>query len=116
MPATGATNRHVVNNNGGINICCCRICTCINIEFLSTKTGLLKLVEVILGSLCQTLLIQYGLPYAPDIGQAYTGCLTTVASCLTTTTVLLFCYIVSSRSYQLVRQSMFVCLVRRQNA
>lgn len=110
-PGRHIVNNNVGNGNGGISICCCRICTCINVGFLSTRTGLLKLVEVMVGSLCQTLLIQYGLPYATDIGQAFTGCLTTVASCLTTTSILLFCYIVSTRTYQLVRQSLFVSII-----
>lgn len=95
-------------NSGGINICCCRICTCINLEFLTTKNGLLKLIEVLLGSFCQSLLIRFGLPYVNDIGQAFTGFLTTVASCLTTATVLLFCYLVSAKTFHLLRQSLFV--------
>lgn len=98
--------------SGGINICCCRICTCVNLEFLTTKNGLFKLSEVILGSLCQTLLIRFGLPYADDIGQAFISFLTTVASCLTTSSILLLCYVMSSKSFQLIRQSLFViCFV-----
>lgn len=111
MPATvirmPSNNRQ--QNVGGINICCCRICTCINLEFLTTKHGLLKICEVILGSFCETLLIRFGLPYANDIGQAFISFLTTVASCLTTTTILLICYLVSSKSFHLIRQSLFVC-------
>lgn len=103
MPSGGGGS-----GNGGINICCCRICTCINLQFLVTKNGLLKLCEVILGSFCQTLLIRFGMPYASDIGQAFTGFLTTVASCLTTATVLLICYLLSAKTYHLLRQSLFV--------
>lgn len=98
------------NNDGGINICCCRICTCLHLEFLTSKNGILKLCEVILGSMCQTLLIRFGMPYANDIGQAFSGFLTTVASCLTTATILLICYVLSSKTFHLLRQSLFVSL------
>lgn len=104
MPGQNTAN----TGSGGINICCCRICTCVNLEFLTTKNGIFKLCEVILGSLCQTMLIRFGLPYADDIGQAFISFLTTVASCLTTSTILLLCYMVSSKSFQLIRQSLFV--------
>lgn len=114
MPAHVIRMPNHSNSNtgsGGINICCCRICTCVNLEFLTTQNGLLKLSEVILGSLCQTLLIRFGLPYADDIGQAFISFLTTVASCLTTSTILLLCYLVSAKSFQLIRQSLFVNFV-----
>ncbi|KAG4067943.1 hypothetical protein HA402_010629 [Bradysia odoriphaga] len=110
MPAHVIRMPNQISSNtgsGGINICCCRICTCVNLEFLTTKNGLFKLSEVILGSLCQTLLIRFGLPYANDIGQAFISFLTTVASCLTTASILLLCYVVSSKSFQLIRQSLF---------
>lgn len=104
MPNQSSSN----TGSGGINICCCRICTCVNLEFLTTRNGVFKLCEVILGSLCQTLLIRFGLPYADDIGQAFISFLTTVASCLTTSSILLLCYVVSAKSFQLIRQSLFV--------
>lgn len=95
-------------DNSGIKICCCRVFTCINMNILSSNHGLLKVSEVILGSCCQTMLVRFGIPNAEDIGQAFNSCLTTVAACLLTSTLLLFCYVVSNKSFHLVRQSLFV--------
>ena len=106
----GMMRNNLNNNNKGINICCCRICTCINLNFLTTKNGVLKLCEMILGSFCQTLLIRYGLPAASDMGEAFHTFLTTVSSCLMTTTLLLICYIISSNTFHLIRQSLFVSI------
>lgn len=108
MPANNTGRMGSVGGNGGINVCCCRVCTCINLEFLTTKNGILKIGELILGSLCETLLIRFGLPYAGDIGQAFISFLTTVSSCLATVTILMFCYLISAKSIHLIRQSFFV--------
>lgn len=105
MPQTHQSSRI---GNGGINICCCRICTCVNLEFLTTKSGILKICELILATFCETLLVQFGLPYASDIGQAFISFLTTVSSCLATVTILLICYVLSAKSFHLIRQSLFV--------
>lgn len=94
--------------SGGIQICCCRVFTCINLGFIGSKDGLLKMAEVLLGSLCQTLLIRFGLPAAEDIGQAFNSFLTTASSCLMTSLILFFCYMVSTKTFHLVRQSLFV--------
>lgn len=108
MPANNTGRMGSGGGNGGINVCCCRVCTCVNLEFLTTKNGILKICELILGSLCETLLIRFGLPYASDIGQAFISFLTTVSSCLATVTILLFCYLISAKSIHLIRQSLFV--------
>lgn len=103
--------RQNIEEGGGIKICCCRVFTCFNLNFLSTNHGLMKVSEVILGSCCQTLLVRFGMENASDIGQAFNTCLTTVSSCLMTSSLLLFCYIISTRTFNLVRQSLFVsCL------
>lgn len=102
------SQRRSTMGNSGIQICCCRVLTCVNVNVLTSNHGLFKVSEVILGSCCQTLLIRFGIPSAEDIGQAFNSCLTTVSSCLLTSTILLFCYIVSARTFQLVRQSLFV--------
>lgn len=111
MPANGQ-NRMRGNGggaqSGGIQICCCRVFTCVNLGFITSKEGLLKLAEVILGSLCQTLLVRFGLPSAEDIGQAFNSFLTTASSCLMTSTILFICYMVSIKSFHLIRQSLFV--------
>lgn len=110
MPVTSARTQPHYNtqNSGGIEICCCRVFTCINLGFLTSPHGLLKISEVVLGSCCQTLLIRFGLPNAEDIGQAFNSFLTTSSSCLMTASILLFCYVISTRTFQLVRQSLFV--------
>lgn len=97
-----------IEEGGGIKICCCRVFTCVNLNLLSTNHGLMKVSEVILGSCCQTLLVRFGLDSAADIGQAFNTCLTTVSSCLMTSSLLLFCYLLSTRTFNLVRQSLFV--------
>lgn len=97
-----------IDEGGGIKICCCRVFTCVNLTLLSTNHGLMKVSEVILGSCCQTLLVRFGMDSAADIGQAFNTCLTTVSSCLMTSSLLLFCYLLSTRTFNLVRQSLFV--------
>lgn len=97
-----------IEQEGGIEICCCRMFTCVNLNFLSTNHGLMKVSEVILASCCQTLLIRFGMENAVSIGQAFNTSLTTVSSCLMTSSLLLFCYIISTRTFNLVRQSLFV--------
>lgn len=116
MPAThsyrggGGGSRGQGNfGSGGIEICCgCRVCSCIHLEFLTSQAGLLKLFEVVLGSFCQTLLVQFGMSSASDIGQAFHGFLTTASACVMTSSILLVCYILSEKTYHLVRQSLFV--------
>lgn len=117
MPATsnyrGGGNARGQGNfgSGGIEICCgCRVCSCIHLEFLTSQAGLLKLFEVVLGSFCQTLLVQFGMSSASDIGQAFHGFLTTASACVMTSTILLVCYILSEKTYHLVRQSLFVSI------
>lgn len=113
MPVTHNRSRAMDNTQiGGIQICCCRMFTCFNIGFITSKDGLIKLSEVILGSLCQTLLVRFGLPAAEDIGQAFNSFLTTASSCLMTSFIMLVCYIISTKSYHLVRQSLFVSNIR----
>uniref|UniRef100_A0A1A9W330 MARVEL domain-containing protein n=1 Tax=Glossina brevipalpis TaxID=37001 RepID=A0A1A9W330_9MUSC len=94
----------------GIKICCCRVCTCINFGFATSKAGLLKLLQLFMATLCESLLIKYGIPEADSIGQALTSFLTTTAYCFTTTMILLLCYYFSEKSFSLIRQSLFEIL------
>lgn len=114
MPTSSARSARIARQNieadGGIKICCCRMFTCVNLHLLSTNHGLMKVSEVILATCCQTLLLRFGLESASDIGQAFNTCLTTVTSCLFTSSLLLFCYIISIRTFNLVRQSLFVSM------
>ncbi|XP_041977207.1 protein singles bar [Aricia agestis] len=91
----------------GIKCCCCRCCECINFGYLTTQHGVIKVAEFLLGSLCQSLLVKYGMSEASSMGSAYHGFLTTAAACVLTTSLLIFCYVVSSNTQQLIRQSIF---------
>lgn len=104
------SRRHLDDDQfkGGIDLCCCRICTCVNFSFFTSKYGLLKLCEVILASFCQTLLVRFGLPAAGDIGPAFNSFLTTASACLMTSSILLFCFIMSKKTFMLMQQTMFV--------
>ena len=62
------------------------------------------------GGLCQALLVKYGLGYSASLGHGYSALLTTSSACLFTTGVLLLCYLASSPSIALVRQSVFVSI------
>lgn len=115
MPASAGrsarmAHRNIVEDGGGIKICCCRVFTCFNINFLTTNHGLMKVSEVILATCCQTMLVQFGMSSASEIGQAFNTCLTTVSACLLTSTLLLICYTLSTRTFNLVRQSLFVSI------
>ena len=107
-----------MSSNFGIKLCCCRVCTCINFGFVTSKAGLLKLLQLGLATLCEGLLIRYGVPAADSIGQALTSFLTTTAYCFATTSILLICYCFSEKSYGLIRQSLFVsrrCVIETLN-
>ncbi|KAK0171063.1 hypothetical protein PV327_007764 [Microctonus hyperodae] len=92
---------------GGIQCCWCRCCTCIHIEFLKTLPGAVKVAETIISGLIQSLLINYGLRYSATIGSAFEGSLTTSSACFLTSAVLLACYVVSEKSYRLIKASLF---------
>lgn len=117
MPNSSSVQRRQqqTKNKNGIKIGCFRVCTCIHLDFLTSKSGMLKLFELLLGSCCETLLINFGMQASAEIGKAFHGFLTTVTACLTTTFVLCLCYVLSSRSYNLIRQSLFVRIIINQN-
>ncbi|XP_015121725.1 protein singles bar [Diachasma alloeum] len=92
---------------GGIECCFCRCCTCIHIEFFKTLPGAVKIAETVISGIIQSLLINYGLRYSATIGSAFEGSLTTSSACFLTSSVLLACYIVSKKSYGLIRASLF---------
>ncbi|XP_011497506.1 PREDICTED: uncharacterized protein LOC105361902 [Ceratosolen solmsi marchali] len=95
------------HGNGGIGCCFCRCCTCIHLEFLKSVPGIIKALETIISGLIQSLLINYGLRYSATIGSAFEGALTTSSACFLTSAVLLGCYIISEKSYRLIRASLF---------
>ncbi|KPI91447.1 hypothetical protein RR48_09089 [Papilio machaon] len=95
------------HSGGGIKCCCCRCCECINFGYLTSQHGIIKLAEAMLGGLCQSLLVKYGMSEASVMGSAFHGFLTTASACLLTTSLLIACYVLSSNSQQLIRQSIF---------
>uniref|UniRef100_A0A182IV35 MARVEL domain-containing protein n=1 Tax=Anopheles atroparvus TaxID=41427 RepID=A0A182IV35_ANOAO len=107
MPPTVIRMPAGTEQNSGFRIGCCRVCTCVNLQFFLSKNGILKCFELVLGWFCQTMLIQFGLDTAKDIGEAFLGFLTTCSAFLLTTTILLLCYAISARTFHLVRQSIF---------
>jgi len=96
-------------NRNGFSIGCFRVCTCFHLGFLTSKSGMIKLFELLLGSCCETLLINFGMRELS--ATAFHSFLTTVTACLSTTFILCLCYTLSSRSYSLIRQSLFVRLL-----
>jgi len=91
----------------GFKLGFCRVCTCFNVQFLTTRCGLLKIFEIVLGSCCETLLIRFGMSAAQDIGEAFFSFHSTVSACLSTSFILFVCYFLSSKTYGLMRQSIF---------
>ncbi|GBP10951.1 Protein singles bar [Eumeta japonica] len=114
MAIRGPTVVRVVPGAGGdaagVKCCCCHCCQCLNLGYLTSQHGLVKLAEAMLGGLCQSLLVKYGISDAESIGSAYHGFLTTASACLFTTALLIACYVLSSTSQHLIRQSIFECL------
>lgn len=112
--AIGRHNNHMGpfsgGGGGGINVCCCRICTCVNFGFLGSRFGLMKVCEIMLASFCETLLVQFGIPYASNIGKALFSFQAATASTYTTTVILLIVYCFSEKSFHLMRQSLFVSI------
>lgn len=96
--------------NGGVKCCCCRCFECIQLGYLTSQHGLVKLAEAMLGGLCQSLLVKYGMSEATAVGPAFHGFLTTASACVLTTSLLIACYVLSSKSQGLIRQSIFECL------
>ncbi|XP_034103043.1 protein singles bar [Drosophila nasuta] len=107
MPNFGTRN---MSQPLGIKVCCCRVFTCINFGFVFSRGGLLKLMQLGVATLIEGLLIEFGVPYANNIGQALTSFLATSGHCFTTTGILLLCYCFSDKSYSLIRQSLFETL------
>lgn len=102
--------RGLESGRGGLHCCCCTCCTCINLQFLRTVEGRLKLCEVFLAAVCQSLVLSYGTLHSQTLGPSYDGFLTTVASCLLTASILLACYLLSAKSIGLLRSSLFETL------
>jgi hypothetical protein len=93
-------------NKNGFQIGCFRVCTCMHLGFVSSKSGMLKVFEIILGSCLETLLINFGSRELS--GTAFQSCLTTISACLSVSFLLCLCYTLSAKSFYLIRQSMFV--------
>ncbi|KAL1140557.1 hypothetical protein AAG570_000487 [Ranatra chinensis] len=68
---------------------------------------MLKIAEMILGGMCQSMLVNFGMSQCQVIGSAYLSLLTTNSACVSTVTLLLICYVLSQKSFSLIRSSLF---------
>ncbi|CAG9798102.1 unnamed protein product [Chironomus riparius] len=106
IPLSSVQNRRPQVKKG-LNIGFCRVCTCFNVEFLTSKCALLKLFEIIIGSCCEMLLVRFALGAATEIGDAFFSFHSTVTSCLLTTSLLMISYFLSAKTYNLMQQTVF---------
>ncbi|VVC34365.1 Marvel domain [Cinara cedri] len=86
---------------------CCIFCSCLNIQYFTTACGILKIIQLVLGSICQSIMLFYGTKYMPTFGTSYESFLTTVAGCLMTTSVISVSYLLSKNTEVLVRSTLF---------
>ena len=57
-----STRSQAPDDGPGCSLCgICRVCTCISLGFFSTPTGVVKGVELLMGALCQLLILKYGM-------------------------------------------------------
>ncbi|KAK9890696.1 hypothetical protein WA026_012047 [Henosepilachna vigintioctopunctata] len=89
------------------NSCCCCCCGCLRLDFMSSEIGIIKILEVILGWICHYLVYKFGIRYSASIGSSYEPFLTIASWCFMTTSLLIFCYVISPRAILLIRQSVF---------
>ncbi|KAG5900501.1 hypothetical protein JTB14_010911 [Gonioctena quinquepunctata] len=106
----GPTIVTINSGQNGVSCCCCRCCTCLQLHFLKTEPGIVKLAEIVMGFFCQSLALNFGLQYAGTIGSSFQSFLTTASWCLMTSFLLLVCYVFSQKSYSLLRSSLFETL------
>ncbi|KAJ8959814.1 hypothetical protein NQ318_011546, partial [Aromia moschata] len=60
-----------------------------------------------LGFFCQSLALNFGIQYAGTIGPSFQSFVTTASWCLMTSFLLLFCYVFSQKSFNLLKSSLF---------
>nr|XP_027234354.1 protein singles bar-like [Penaeus vannamei] len=80
--------------SSGIDCMCCTCCPCINLGFIRTKAGWLKVMELVLSAICLFLVLDYGMPYATSIGESFHFFLVTNSACIFMVSLLTFCYII----------------------
>ncbi|XP_055684460.1 protein singles bar [Lutzomyia longipalpis] len=112
MPQTVITMRPVNRETPirtGIKICYCRMFHCLQPGFFTSKYGLMKLFECLMGIFCQSLVFTFGLDNAKKgFGwDPYFAFLSATSACLPTTALLLLCYTFSVNTFRLVRSSIF---------
>lgn len=82
----------------------------VHLEFISNQCGILKLLEIVLGSCCQVLLFKFSISSSQEISESLLNFNSTVSSCLLTTLLLYLSYVFSQKTYKLLRSSVFVRL------
>ncbi|KAG8196512.1 hypothetical protein JTE90_012326 [Oedothorax gibbosus] len=80
-----------------------KVCCALHTDFLARQPGLCKLGELLFGGICVGLMITYGTPVWITLGVAYPLFLVTSSAALVSTSVLLFCYLVSEHTYRAIR-------------
>ncbi|XP_014283968.1 protein singles bar [Halyomorpha halys] len=93
-----------VPSSSGIGCGCCK---CLHLGFLHSSHGMFKIIEMILGGLCQTMLMNFGPAQAQLIGMSFYSLLSANAAATSGVTLLLICYVLSENTYNLIRTSIF---------
>lgn len=89
---------------------CCNIFSCfnlnLNLKFITTRSGVLKLLEIVLGLCCELILYKFG--SREEASESFLNFQSTVAGCITTSFLLFLLYLCSFNTYCLIRRSVFV--------
>lgn len=64
-----------------------------------------------LGFFCQSLALNFGIQYAGTLGASLQSFITTASWCLMTSFLLMFCYVFSQKSFNLLKSSLFVSII-----
>lgn len=91
--------------HGGIDCVCFTCCPCMYFGFLRTKAGWLKVIELVITAITLILVLEYGMPYSETLGRAFNFFLIIVSASIFIICLLVFCYIISSNSFSLIRSS-----------
>lgn len=65
-----------------------------------------------LGFFCQSLALNFGIQYAGTLGASLQSFITTASWCLMTSFLLMFCYVFSQKSFNLLKSSLFVSIYK----
>lgn len=83
-----------------------------NLVHYSILIILMHVFPQVIGSMCQSLAIKFGLAHAADMGSAFDAYLSAISAALLGSGCLLLCFILSEKSVKAVRSSLFVSFAR----